>query len=639
MNMKAASRALLDRRIDRRTFITRATQCGMSAAAAAGVADALAGPGQGPPPAPGRVVENLTGGELMAEFLLEWSMPYVFGLAGSEEVGFLDALVDRVSLHYATGLHEGAVMAMADGYSRSTGRTALVQLHSVAGAAYALGQLVGSFRDRIPVVVTAGRQSTDFRGHDGFLEAENLHMLPAEYARWTWDVLRAETIPEVLRRAFLLAEAPPGGPTFVTLSKDLLETPVARAELLPRARSRVDAGLAPSPAQVERIAGYLRDASFPPVLLLGNECIREDISDGVAAIAEQAGALVTLANKVPVVFPNTHPHYAGHFQREGGAYRDRIDTFWSLGAPLFKAHNRPEAPLVPRGARLVHTSLAAADVGRNYPVDAGVVAGLPASVAAVREALERRPVAPEALAERQRWIEDWHRQRAAAHRQRAAQRWDNQPMSTARLFCELDRQIAEDAFVVSEVVTAEHDLRRYLRFDHRRPAARRRRNFDTTSGVLGWGLAAAIGVKIGNPDREVWCLTGDGCFNFGNQALWSAARYEVPIGIVVVNNGQYQANRLNQNLYGGRMLETGKYIGVSLGHPDIDYVALAAAYGIEGERVSGPGALAAAIGRCRGAMAAGRPYVLDCVVERYFAGADSEYFDFFSVAEGLARQS
>ena len=152
-----------------------------------------------------------TGGELMAEFLIDWNIPYVFGLAGSEEVGFLDALVDRTALNYATCIHEQVAMAMADGYSRSTGDTSIVCLHSIAGAAYALGQLVSTYRDRIPVVVTAGRQATGYRGQDGFLEDANLKDMPKGYAQWSWDVLSAETIPEVLRRAFLLAEAPPGG--------------------------------------------------------------------------------------------------------------------------------------------------------------------------------------------------------------------------------------------------------------------------------------------------------------------------------------------------------------------------------------------------------------------------------------------
>ena len=185
----------------------------------------------------------------MAEFLIDWNVPYVFGLAGSEEVGFLDALVDRVKLQYVQGLHESSVMAMADGYARASGQTAFVQVHSDAGTAYALGQIANAFRDRVPVVITAGGQSTTARGQNVFLEAPNLAQLPRDYTRWTWDVLNAEHDPEVLRRAFLFARVPPGGPTFVTFSKDLWEQRVKRAEILPRSRSEPDAALHPDPGR------------------------------------------------------------------------------------------------------------------------------------------------------------------------------------------------------------------------------------------------------------------------------------------------------------------------------------------------------------------------------------------------------
>jgi thiamine pyrophosphate-dependent acetolactate synthase large subunit-like protein len=135
------------------------------------------------------------------------------------------------------------------------------------------------------------------------------------------------------------------------------------------------------------------------------------------------------------------------------------------------------------------------------------------------------------------------------------------------------------------------------------------------------------------PRKEVWCLTGDGCFNFGSQALWSAARYEVPVGVVIFNNREYQANRVNANRYDQRQRETGKYIGVRLDHPDIDYVSMAAAYGIEGERVVEPGEIAGALGRCKRVINEGRPYVVDVRIARQYEGSDSEYYDFFSVAE------
>jgi len=641
--MLEISRLLLDNKISRRSFITRLTQAGVSLAGAATIADSLAAREvtdsgkMASAPESGRLLENHTGGELMAEFLIDWQVPYVFGLAGSEEVGFLDALVDRTQLQYATCLHESAAMAMADGYSRSTGQTPIVQLHSVAGAAYALGQLAGSFRDNMPVVVMAGRQSANFRGYDGFLEAANLHQLPQDYARWTWDLMSAETIPEVMRRAFLLAEAPPGGPTFITMSKDLQETRVAAAEILPRSRSRVATEVVPSDEHVQKITDALLTAQLP-VLFLGNEAIRYEISGEVAAIAESIGAMVMTSGKIPVVFPNTHPNYAGQFQDDKAIMPD-IDAFWSLGAPMFKTGARPNEPLISRSATVMHTSLVQSEVGRNYPVDIASIASIKSTSAAVLEALQRRDTNTSAIQDRKRWLQDYSTKRQRAIDANAKTEWDNSPISSSRLLAELDRRMADDAYIVSEIVSNDKFIRRHVRFDHTRPFADRRRNFDTVSGILGWGVAASIGVNMGNPDKEVWCLTGDGALNFGSQALWSAVRYEVPIGIIVFNNGEYQANRQNQNRYKGRMLDTGKYIGVNLGHPNVSYVKMADAYGMEGERVEEPGDLAAALQRCQRAMHDGRPFLLDVKIESWGAGSDSDWYDFFSIAKNEKRSS
>lgn len=643
--MFEVSKLLLDHTIDRRTFIERMSQAGVSLMGAASIADALGGgdmpahekPGT-PGHEPGRILRNLTGGEVMAEFLIDWHVPYVFGLAGSEEVGFLDALVDRIDLQYCTCLHENAAMAMADGYSRSTGRTSIVQLHSVAGSAYALGQLVNSFRDRVPVVVVAGRQSVGYRGQDGFLEAANLHELPREYTQWVWDVLSPETIPEVLRRAFLLAEAPPGGPTFVTFSKDLWEMPVKEATIIPKSRSQVTADVAPSSAHVSQIVDSLLTAQ-QPVLFLGNEAIRYEVSSEVAGIAEAIGALVMTAGKIPCVFPTTHPNFAGEYLDDRSIIKD-IDTFWALGAHMFRRGVKLDSSATPpSSATIIHTSLNEGYVARNYPVDIAAIAGIKATSAAVLQQLENRNLNSSAIKDRKRWIEEYSTKRRGALDAIAKKEWNKTPLSVSRLMIELNRQMDSEAYIVSEIVTADSYPRKYLDFDHSVPYVRRRRHFDTTGGVLGWGVAAAVGVKIGNPDKEVWCLTGDGSLNFGSQALWSAVRYEVPIGIVVFNNGQYQANRLNQNRYQGRMVETGKYIGIQLGHPDINYVSMATTYGIEAERIDVPKNLPGALRRCREAMQEGRPYLVDVVIGTFGQGKDTTWYDHFSVAKKVPRQS
>ena len=628
------SKDFIDNKIDRRAFMTKLRNVGVSTVGAGAIANSLsvstvqaATLGADEIPEQSRVVKNLTGGEIMAEFLIEWDIPYVFGLAGSEEVGFLDALVDRDKLTYITCIHENAAMAMADGYSRATKQTSIVQLHSVAGASYALGQMVSCYRDRTPVVVTAGRQTTEYRGSNGFLEAPNLHKLPADYAQWTWDVTSAKTIPDTLRRAFMLSEAPPGGPTFLTFSKDHWETKVDSVEIIPRSRSMVNTEVAPREQDVKRIADYLV-AAERPMLFLDDDCVRHEISAEVQEIAEIVGAGISLGARMPCIYPNTHSHFCGNFGIDQSLAQS-IDCFWALGGHMFKVVNKSPVPWIRRDAKIIHTSLAGREVGRNYPVDVAMVASVRATARAVLAELKAKNIS----GQDDRWVHQYTKNRRTTLDQKARDEHDWGPISTSRLMLELDAAIAGDAAVVTELILSKYHLWDYFKIDHEKPFTERRYNYATNSGVLGWALAASIGVKMGKPHKETWCLTGDGAFNFGSQALWSASRYEVPIGIVIFNNGEYAANRKAQNFYRGRTSQTGNYIGVNLKHPDIDYAKMAESYDIKGERVENPDDLKDAIARCRAEMARGRPYVLDVRIERFGQGMDSEYYDYFSVAE------
>ena len=637
--MKQTARLFLENKIGRRAFMARLGRVGVASAAASGMAGTLeAGAAPAEAEEDGRLLRDKTGGELMAEFLLERDARYVFGLGGSEEVGFLDALVDRLELQYVQGLHEGSVMSMADGYARASGETPIVNLHSVAGAGYAFAPMVNAFKDRIPVVVTVGRQATNIRGSNAFLEAVNLHQFPKDYTRWTWDVMAASTIPDVLRRAFLLAKVPPGGPTFVTFSKDLWEEPVASARIVPRSRSELSLDVAPDPELVVRAADALLAAEFP-IITAGREVSRFGGADELMRIAELVGAPLFKELHVahsPHCVPTTHPHFAGMFT-EDPSYPKGFDLYWSAGGTMFSLGALPPGPLVPQAATVIHTGFDAAEIGRSYPVDVPMMANVRVAAAAIRDELERRNIDTTAVEERREKVVEYHHARREKLDAVAQSKWDQTPIATERLMTEMNRRLDPDAIVVSELVTSEPFLPAYLDIDHTRQ--KRRRNLTSSGGVLGWGVAAAVGAKIAAPERQVFALVGDGSFQFGVQALWTAVRYEVPIGIVIYNNGQYQANRKFLHAYGGRAAATGKYIGVSLGAPDIDNVSIAKGYGVEGERVADPARLGDALDRCLDAVADGRPYLLDVEIERQFGGADSDWHDFFSIARGQARES
>lgn len=579
-----------------------------------------------------RLLHEATGGEVVAEFLIHWGIPYIFGLSGSEEIGLWDALVDREDrLKYVTCLHEQVAMAMADGYARASGKTPLVALHSIAGAAYAFGQLVASCRDRVPVVVACGHQATDFRGHDGFLESPGLQAFPQNYTQWTWDVMDATTLAATLRRATLLAEAPPGGPTFVTISKDLFEKRIPFTEILPREKSQVSRAALPPPEHVEAIVEGLL-AAERPMILLGIEARREEVSAEVMAIAEAVGAPVATSWEMAMVYPTNHPNFVGSVLVQDPELPRRADVFWSLGGHMFK-RPRNEGIIVERSAKVFHTGQDWTEVARNYPVDSAALANIKSTAAAVLAELRRRDLDTPSLCARRQRIADYAEARRARLAAQLAEEGAGSPVALRRLFAELDRAIAPDANLVLEVVTSFDIAQDSLTIDAKRPHDQRRRAFGTSSGVLGWGLAASIGVALGRPGRETWCVLGDGCANFGIQALWTAARYAAPVAYVVVNNSQYQANRMNMRRYPGRMAATGKYPGVALGHPDIDFVSLARGYGVQAESVDDPAALVEALGRAKAAIAAGRPYLVDVRVRTRFGEFDPRWHGRFPIAD------
>jgi thiamine pyrophosphate-dependent acetolactate synthase large subunit-like protein len=634
--MKTPARLFLDRQITRRTFVSRVSRAGVASAAAAGLARSLSAAPLDSAGSTARVVTGLTGGEVMAECLIDWGVQYVFGLGGSEEVGFLDALVDRVQLQYVQALHETSVVAMADGYARASGNVGFVNVHAVAGTAYALGQIVNAFHDRVPLVITAGEQSSLLRGQHAFLEGNNLYQLPRDYAKWCWDVLGPATIPEVLRRAFLFARIPPAGPAFVTVSKDFWEQRVPRAEILPWARSQPDLDLHPDPASVTRAVDLLLAARFP-VIVSGGEVSRDGGVDELRQIAEIVGAPVfsdLFATHTAITFPTTHPQYAGFFA-EDQSFPTDFDLFWSAGGRMFGVQ-APTPPLVPGSATVIHTSLDAAEIGRTYPVDLPMTANVKAAAAAVLVELQRRSPRSTAISDRRRTVLRYTEERRRKLDEAAKEVWDAKPIANERLATEINRRADADAILVCELISEEQLANAYVDLNQR---AHGRRQLITSGGCLGWAVPTAIGAKIAQPDRQVIALVGDGSFLFGAQALWTAARYEVPITVVIWNNSAYQANRRYLHQYGHRAAETGRYIGCSLASPDVDHVSICKGYGVEAERVDEPARVGDAVERALRAAADGRPYVLDIRIRRRLGGAESTWYDFFSIARKLPRQT
>ena len=186
----------------------------------------------------------------------------IFGNPGSTETPFLDALMRYPDLEYVLGLHESAVVAMADGYARATGQPSVVSIHAAPGTANALGSLYNAMRDRTPMVVMAGQQSKRLLAQDPPLAGDTVEM-SRRVVKWGWEISNALELPTVLRRAFSIARRPPRGPVFLSLPKDVLEEEIAFSQQTPPTGDR---SIAPAPDEVRKSVELLVQAKNPVII-------------------------------------------------------------------------------------------------------------------------------------------------------------------------------------------------------------------------------------------------------------------------------------------------------------------------------------------------------------------------------------
>jgi len=621
--LRDAFQQLLNGALSRRQFLHRLTTLGVGAMAASQLADVFAAV----PDAERQLnLHDVTGGHITCETLDLWGVNYVFGNTGSYEAGFLDALVDHPDIHYVLGLQEGSVMAMADGYARVTGRTSFVNIHSIAGTANALGLIVNAWADSSPVVVSVGLSERSGENLGVFTETAKLEAIPELYTKLAFRSSRIENLGESLRRAFRLASVLPSGPVFLGVPADVWANKIEQTTLIPAERTVSSSRIQPDKRAVEQAADWLV-AARNPLLIAGAELPRWGGLAELASISDKLGAIVsgdTSSSRSSMGFPSDHPRYLG-------AMRGPIDTPTPIDVVLVAGASRLSLsraghPLIPTTAKIIEIGLREDHLARNYPVDLLIYAHAEATLEQLQAAIERRKPNRERVRDRSRKAGELKQAAQARRQQILEQVWDSELIAPERLAAEIDRTIATDAIVVTEGATSDAPIWDYVSFDQ--PGGGRR-HLISSGGTLGWGIGAAIGARLGAPDKQVIALVGDGSYQFAVQALWTAKRFEVPLIIVIFNNMGYQANRWALGRLKGRAVKTGQYIGTSLDDPKIDHVGIAQAYGIDGETVHKAEDLTAALKRATAAERSGQAYVLDVIIDRRGSGADASWNEKF----------
>jgi len=550
-----------------------------------------------------------TGAEILLTCLKNEGVKYIFGNPGTTEVAILDALVDTPEIKYILTLHESAAMGMADGYARSGGGIGFVNVHTALGLSNAIGGLYGAHIDGIPLVLTIANKDSRILGQGVFSEVDDICAMTRQFTKWSWQVLRPEKIAEDITRAFKIAGTPPTGPVFLSIPEDFLALKM-NVKIPPSRQFKSQPRIGPHTDVIKKAAKLLLSAKRP-VMIAGNEIGKTEALPQAVELAELLGIPVLTEGRQSLAclnFPSDHPLYRGGFETQS-EYVRTADLILAVGCEMYVQTAYSKSDEVLHKIKTIHLHSNTAIIGKLYPVEVPVITDVKAGLAALLDRIEASASAQTLSGFQERFSlikADWEEKEVSRTKEIESIR-GKKPIRVAQLVREIQETADPDAVIVDDAIRSSRPLLKHYTFT--RPGT----YYRSSAGYLGWGLPAAMGVKLALPRRQVIAFVGDGGFIMANQALWTAARYRIPITAVVCNNRQYKAVRDGAVRFKGKAVEKNYFIGSSLDDPAPDLARLAESFGMTGHTIKDPSQIKTALKK---ALKSGKPSVLDVWIEQ-----------------------
>jgi benzoylformate decarboxylase len=519
--------------------------------------------------------------EVAFELFREHGMTTIFGNPGSTELPMLAEFPD--DFRYVLGLQEAVAVGMADGYAQASGKPAHVNLHTAPGVGNGMGAIFNAQANHSPLLVTAGQQVRAHITMQANLTNRDATRVVHPFVKWSYEPPRAEDVPHALARAIHTASLAPKGPAFVSLPMDDW-TEEADAESGRVIERVAEPRMGPDPAAIESLAERLAAASNP-VLVAGPDIDGAGAWDDAVALAERQ-RLPVFASPAPgggrLGFPEGHPLFQGVLPPAIGPVTETLkgrDLIVVIGSSVFPYYPYIPGPLLPEGASLVAITsdpdeAARAPMGNVILADVGL---------ALRALLEQ--------------VGDANRSEPDALPEPTAGE-ETDPLSSTIVHNTLAQVFPDDGIVVLESPSSTLSLRNQLRLSH--PGS----YYFGAGGGLGFGLAAALGVQLAQPDRPVICVLGEGSAQYAITGFWTAAAYDVPVTFLVLRNEEYSILKWFADIE-----EVTGAPGLDL--PALEVAQVAQAYGVASNQVKGRDELHAAL---EAAIASSKPELVEVPV-------------------------
>ena len=555
---------------------------------------------------------SLTVAEALLLRLGKAGVPYLFANAGTDAAPMIEAYAhfDAEGMgpvpQPVTVAHEMAAVSMAHGHAMATGMPSAVFLHVNVGTANAASGIMNASRQRIPMLVMAGRTPVLADGSPGSRdmyihwaqESFDQASMVREYTRWDYELRYPRQVNDVVDRALAVATADPAGPVYLSLPRELLAAPAAPA-VDSRPRSGPAFTTAAEPSATARVADLVAGSANP--LIITNSLGRD--SGAVAALvefAEATGAGVVEVFRERMSFPSSHPQHLGF---DAAPLIQDADLLIVVEADVPWFPQDEPAPDVP----VVHIGLD--PLRRDYPMwnfpTHTALAGCPARTLEALTAGVTGRIAGSSLQPRLSRLAARHKESLASARHRAEAATSARPINPAFLSRRIGDALSPDGVVVNEYDAHSDQLRLDRPGSYYGPSS--------VSG-LGWGFGAALGVKLGEPDRTVVCTLGDGAYIFSNPLACHLAAEQLGLALLVVvfNNSSWKAVRtaVRRIAPDGWAESSGNYPLTDLS-PSPAFAEVASACGAYSEEVDDPAELQGALERALLQVREGRQALLD----------------------------
>ncbi|MBH3267411.1 acetolactate synthase 3 large subunit [Serratia ureilytica] len=521
-------------------------------------------------------MEMLSGAEMVVRSLIDQGVKHVFGYPGGAVLDIYDALHTVGGIDHILVRHEQGAVHMADGYARATGEVGVVLVTSGPGATNAITGIATAYMDSIPMVVLSGQVPSSLIGYDAFQECDMVG-ISRPVVKHSFLVKRTEDIPAVLKKAFYLASSGRPGPVVIDLPKDIVGPAVRMPYAYPQ-----DVSMRSYNPTVQGHRGQIKRAlqtilaAKKPVMYVGGGAINAGCEAELLALAEQLNLPVTSSLMGLGAFPGTHRQSVGmlgmHGTYEANKTMHHADVIFAVGVRFDDRTTNNLAKYCP-DATVLHIDIDPTSISKTVDADIPIVGDARQVLVQMLELLAQDDKAQDHDALRDWWqsIEQWRACDCLGYDKNSGTIKPQAVIET------LHRLTKGDAYVTSDV--GQHQMFAALYYPFDKP---RRWINSGGLGTMGFGLPAALGVKLALPEETVVCVTGDGSIQMNIQELSTALQYNLPVVVVNLNNRYLgMVKQWQDMIYSGRHSQS--YMD-SLP----DFVKLAEAYGHVGIAIRTP---------------------------------------------------